>query len=208
MSPSTEPQPGSQRFSLSDPLPGGDSHGAQHHCHPPLGPESFTGLTQPPSPNAGTRALREGTETQTPVARRGTEFKTMAVIMGNPVKQLSGGRGPWLRGALFLSLWASMTTYCPPPLSKSTHPMSVIHMGTRAHVTELSGLQRARALSTEAQEESNVQGAASTEQALMGARSWKLCPIIFAQPCIPGACRPRAMITSVLKVQQGPRALS
>lgn len=34
------------------------------------------------------------------------------------------------------------------------------------------------------------------------------CHIMFAQPCIPGVCQPRAMITSVLKVQQGPRALS
>ena len=39
---------------------------------------------------------------------------------------------------------------------------------------ELSGLQRARALSTEAQEENSVQGVPSTEQALVGARSWKL----------------------------------
>ena len=94
--------------------------------------------------------------------------------VGNPVKQLWGGRGAWLRGALFLPLWASMTAYCPPPLSKSTHPTSVIHMGTRAHMMELSGLQRARALSTEAQEENSVQGVPSTEQALVGAGSWKL----------------------------------
>lgn len=49
MSPSTESQPGSQCFSLSDSHPRGDIHGAQHHCHPPSGPESITGLASEPS---------------------------------------------------------------------------------------------------------------------------------------------------------------
>lgn len=71
----------------------------------------------------------------------------------------------------FSPLWASMTAYCPPPLSKLIRPTTVIQLRTRAHVTELSGLQRATALRTEAQKESNVQGVPSTEQALTGARN-------------------------------------
>ena len=56
------------------------------------------------------------------------------MIMGNPAKQLSGGGGAWLRGDSFLSPLGQYDR-----ILSATLPMSVIHMGTRAHVTELSG---------------------------------------------------------------------